>query len=132
VSTEILQPSDWAPPRGYVNGIATRGRLVFVAGQIGWNERGAFTSERLADQARQALANISRVLAEAGGGPQHTVRLTWYVTDLQAYREQIKEIGAAYRDVFGRHFPTMTLVGVAGLVEPKAVVEIEATAVIPD
>lgn len=127
-----LQPPGWPRPRGYANGIEARGRLVFVAGQIGWDETGAFPSEDLAAQVRQTLANVLAVLAEAGAGAEHVVRLTWYVTDRDEYAASLKEVGAAYREVMGRHFPAMAVVAVAGLVEPAAKVEIEATAVVPD
>ena len=132
MSNEILQPAGWPSPRGYANGIACRGKMVFVAGQVGWDETGRFTSDKLSGQARQTFRNIAAVLAEAGADATHLVRLTWYVTDVQAYREQNVEIGAAYREVFGKNFPTMALVQVAGLVEPEALVEIEAMAVVPD
>ena len=132
MSNEILQPAGWPSPRGYANGIACRGKMVFVAGQVGWDESGRFASDKLSDQARQTFRNIAAVLAEAGADATHLVRLTWYVTDVQAYREQNAEIGAAYREVFGKNFPTMALVQVAGLVEPEALVEIEAMAVVPD
>ena len=127
-----LQPPGWPRPKGYANGSEARGRLVFVAGQIGWDETGAFPSADLAGQVRQTLANIVAVLAEAGAGPEHVVRLTWYVTDREEYLASLKEIGAAYREVMGRHFPAMAVVAVAGLVEASAKVEIEATAVVPD
>ena len=127
-----LQPPGWPRPRGYANGIEASGRLVFVAGQIGWDETGAFPSADLAGQVRQTLSNVLAVLAEAGAGPEHVVRLTWYVTDRGEYLGALKEIGAAYRDVMGRHFPAMAVVAVAGLVEEQAKVEIEATAVVPD
>jgi enamine deaminase RidA (YjgF/YER057c/UK114 family) len=127
-----LQPPGWPEPRGYANGIAAEGRLVFVAGQIGWNETGAFPSEDLAGQVRRALSNVVAVLAEAGAGPEHVVRLTWYITDRDEYLASQTEIGAAYREVMGRHFPAMAVVIAAGLVEEQAKVEIEATAVVPD
>ena len=127
-----LQPPGWPRPKGYVNGIEARGRLVFVAGQIGWDESGAFPSGDLAGQVRQVLANVVAVLAEAGAGPEHVVRLTWYVTDRDEYLASLKEIGAAYREVMGRAYPAMAVVAVAGLVEASAKVEIEATAVVPD
>jgi enamine deaminase RidA (YjgF/YER057c/UK114 family) len=127
-----LQPPGWARPRGYSNGIEARGRLVFVAGQIGWNETGAFPSEDLAGQVRRALSNVVAVLAEAGAGPEHVVRLTWYITDRDEYLASQTEIGAAYREVMGRHFPAMAVVIAAGLVEEQAKVEIEATAVVPE
>jgi enamine deaminase RidA (YjgF/YER057c/UK114 family) len=131
MSHEVLQPSGWARPRGYANGIATEGRQVFIAGQIGWNAQGQFASDRLADQVRQALANIVTVLAEAGGLPEHLVRLTWYVTSREEYYAEHADIGAAYRAAIGRHFPTMSVVQVVALMESRAKVEIEATAVIP-
>ncbi len=125
-----LQPPGWPEPRGYANGIEAEGRLVFVGGQIGWNAQGVF-AEGLADQVRQALENIVAVLAEAGAGPEHVARLTWYVTDRQEYLASPREIGAAYRAVMGRHFPAMAVVEVVALVEAQARVEIEATAVVP-
>jgi enamine deaminase RidA (YjgF/YER057c/UK114 family) len=132
VSNEILQPAGWPSPRGYANGIACRGKMVFVAGQVGWDEYGRFTSNKLWEQARQVFRNIAAVLAEAGADASHLVRMTWYVTDVQAYREQNAEIGVAYREIFGKNFPTMALIQVVGLVEPEALIEIEAMAVIPD
>ncbi len=132
MSHQTLQPPGWTPPRGYANGIAARGRLVFVAGQVGWDAGGRFASDRLAEQVRQALANVVAVLAQAGATPQHLVRLTWYVTHREEYLAELAAIGAAYREVIGRHYPTMSLVQVVALVEPRAKVEIEATAVIPD
>jgi enamine deaminase RidA (YjgF/YER057c/UK114 family) len=131
MSHEVLQPSGWARPRGYANGIATEGRQVFIAGQIGWDAQGQFVSDRLADQVRQALANIITVLAEAGGLPEHLVRLTWYITNREEYYAEHADIGAAYRAAIGRHFPTMSVVQVVALMESRAKVEIEATAVIP-
>ena len=129
----FLQPEGWVPPRGYANGVEATGRLVFVAGQIGWNPAtGQFETDDFVEQVAQALRNIVAVLAEAGAGPEHVTRMTWYLTDRAAYLEHSREIGAAYRMVFGRHFPAMSAVMVAGLVEPRARVEIEATAVIPD
>ena len=127
----FLQPKDWAPPQGYANGIAATGRVVFVAGQIGWNARAELVSRELTAQVEQALKNILAVIAEAGGEARHITRLTWFVTDKAAYIAQRKEIGAAYRRVIGKHFPAMTLVVVAGLLEEGALVEIEATAVLP-
>ncbi len=126
-----LQPPGWPRPRGYANGIEAEGRLVFVAGQIGWDATGAFPATDLPGQVRQTLANVLAVLAEAGGGPEHVARLTWYVTDREEYLEHVREIGAAYRETMGRHFPAMSVVEVAGLLEPEARVEIEATAVLP-
>ena len=128
---QFLQPKNWLPPKGYSNGVAAEGRQVFVAGQIGWSERGELVSDDFVAQADPALANIVQVLAEAGGEPRHLTRLTWFVTDKSAYVARQKEIGEAYRRVIGRHFPAMSLIVVAGLLEPGAKVEIEATAVIP-
>jgi enamine deaminase RidA (YjgF/YER057c/UK114 family) len=128
---ETLQPPGWPRPRGYANGIAAEGRLVFVAGQIGWDETGAFPAADLPGQVRQALRNVVAVLAEAGAGPQHIARMTWYVTDRDAYVADPAALGEAYREVMGRHFPAMSVVQVAALVEPQAKVEIEATAVVP-
>lgn len=132
MSSKFLQPPGWAAPKGYANGVVARGRQVFVAGQVGWNAAQQFTSERLADQVKQALENIVAVLGQAQARPEHIVRLTWFVTSREEYLEQGKEIGAAYREVLGRHFPPMSVVQVSGLVEAAAKVEIEATAVIPD
>jgi len=124
-----LQPPGWPEPRGYANGIEASGRLVFVGGQIGWDAGGAF-ADGLAAQVRQTLENIVAVLAEAGAGPEHVARLTWYVVDREDYLARQKEIGAAYRSVMGRHFPAMAVVQVVALVEAEALVEIEATAVL--
>jgi enamine deaminase RidA (YjgF/YER057c/UK114 family) len=129
---KTLQPADWAPPKGYANGIAARGQLVFVAGQIGWNAAQELESTDLVAQARQALANIVAVLAEAGARPEHIVRMTWYVVDKREYRDAYGRLGVVYREVIGRHFPAMTAVEVNGLIEDGAKIEIEATAVIPD
>ena len=118
-------------PKGYSNGVAAEGRQVFIAGQIGWNERCELVGDDFVRQAERALANIVEVLAEAGGEPRHLTRLTWFVTDKAAYVARQKEIGEAYRRVIGRHFPAMSLIVVAGLLEPGAKVEIEGTAVIP-
>jgi enamine deaminase RidA (YjgF/YER057c/UK114 family) len=126
-----LQPPGWAAPRGYANGIAAEGRLVFVAGQIGWDETQAFRAHDLPGQVRQTLVNVRAVLAEAGAGPEHVARMTWYLVDRHDYLSHLGPIGAAYRDVMGRHFPAMAVVVVAGLLEPDAKIEIEATAVIP-
>lgn len=128
---EFLQPKNWLPPKGYSNGVAAEGRQVFVAGQIGWNERCELVSDDFVRQVERALSNIVQVLAEAGGDPLHLTRLTWFITDKAAYVARQKEIGEAYRQVIGRHFPAMTLVVVAGLLEQGAKVEIEGTAVIP-
>jgi enamine deaminase RidA (YjgF/YER057c/UK114 family) len=124
----FLQPPGWPPPRGYANGVLAEGRLVFVGGMIGWDETGTF-AEGLAGQVGQALRNVVAVLAEAGAGPEHVARLTWYVTDRDEYLREQTEIGAAYREVMGRHFPAMAVVEVSALVEARALVEIEATAV---
>jgi len=132
VTVRALQPPGWPRPKGYANGIEARGRLVFVAGQIGWDETGAFPDADLAGQVRRALSNMLAVLAEAGAGPEHVARLTWYVTDRDEYLDSLREIGAAYREVMGRHFPAMAVVAVSGLIEASAKVEIEATAVVPD
>lgn len=129
---EILQPQEWLAPKGYANGIAVRGRMIFVAGQIGWTAEAKIVSDDFVAQVEQALSNIVRVLREAAASPEHIVRMTWYVTDKAAYVANQREIGAAYRRVIGRHFPTMTLLIVAGLLEPGAKVEIEATAVMPE
>ncbi len=132
MALEILQPPGWAKPRGYANGVAAEGRLVFVAGQIGWNpETAAFEADDMAGQVRQALANICAVLAAAGGRPEHLARLTWYVTDKAAYLADPKGIGEAYRAVIGRHVPAMAVVAVDALVEDRALVESEAMAVVP-
>jgi enamine deaminase RidA (YjgF/YER057c/UK114 family) len=125
-----LQPPGWPEPKGYANGIEAEGRLVFVAGQIGWDETGAFVSDSLPQQVGQALRNVLAVLAEAGAGPEHVVRLTWFVTSRNEYLDELKEIGAAYRAAMGRNFPVMAVVEVSGLVEEAAKIEIEATAVV--
>jgi len=130
VSHRILQPEGWARSRGYANGVAAEGRQVFVAGQIGWDAAQRIVSDDFAAQARQALANIVAVLATAGAVPAHLVRLTWFVTSRDEYNAALAEIGAAYRELIGRHYPAMSVVVVAGLLEPRAKVEIEATAVI--
>ena len=132
MSHKILQPHGWPRPRGYANGVSATGRQVYVAGQIGWNERGELAGVDLATQARQALRNIVMILAAAGARPEHLVRLTWFVTNRQAYLDAAKPLGEAYREVIGVHFPAMTAVEVSALMEPGAVVEIEATAVVPE
>ena len=129
---QILQPPGWAKPRGYANGIATRGRLVFVAGQIGWDAECKFPSDDFIDQCRLALQNVVAVLAEAGATPEHMVRMTWYIVDRIEYHARLKELGQVYREVMGRNFPAMTCVQVAALMEVRAKVEIEVTAVLPD
>lgn len=128
---QILNPAEWAKPKGYANGIAVEGRQVFVAGQIGWNAEAKFDSDDLVEQTRQALRNIVRVLAEAGARPEHIVRLTWYVVDKRDYIDRNAELGKVYREIIGRHYPAMTLVQVAALLEDRAKIEIEATAVVP-
>jgi len=130
VSRETLHPPGWARARGYANGIAAEGRLVFVAGQIGWDADQRFGSDDFAAQARQALANVVAVLACAGARPEHVVRMTWYVTSRDEYNAALAAVGAAWRELMGRHFPVMSVVVVAGLLEPRAKVEIEATAVV--
>ena len=127
-----LQPDGWAPAKGYANGIAARGLQIFVGGQIGWNAQQQFKSDDFIAQTAQALRNIAAVLAVAGAGPQHVVRMTWYITDRVEYNARLKELGTVYRNVMGRNFPAMTCVQVAALVEARAKVEIEVTAVLPD
>ena len=127
-----LQPPGWAAPKGYANGIAARGTLVFVGGQIGWNAAQEFESDDFIHQTRQALQNVYAVLSSAGAGPEHMARMTWYITDRDEYNNRLRELGSAYRDVMGKHFPAMTCVEVSRLVEARAKVEIEVTAVLPD
>jgi len=129
---QVLQPAEWARPRGYANGVAARGRQVFIAGMIGWDGQGVFHSDDFAAQARQALVNIVEVLREAGGKPEHIVRMTWYVTDKREYLAAGREVGRAYRELIGVYNAAMTAVQVSALIEDRAKVEIEATAVIPD
>ena len=129
---DILHPAGWKPARGYANGIAARGRMVFTGGIIGWNADQVFQSDDFATQAAQALRNIVAVLACADATPDHLVRLTWYVTDKHAYLASLHDLGRAYRDIIGTHYPAMALVQVVALVEDRALVEIEATAVVPD
>lgn len=129
---EFLNPKNWSRPRGYSNGVAARGTAIQIAGQIGWTGQQVFETDDFAGQTRQAMLNIRDVLAEAGAGPEHITRLTWYVTDKHEYLAALKEVGAAYREVLGDHYPAMTLVQVVALVEDRAKVEIEATAVLPD
>jgi enamine deaminase RidA (YjgF/YER057c/UK114 family) len=128
---EFLHPADWVPAKGYSNGVAADGRQVFIAGQIGWNARAEFETDDFVAQVEQALSNVMQVLRQAGGDACHLVRLNWYLTDKAEYVARQKDIGAVYRRVIGRNFPAMTLLIVAGLLEPRAKVEIEATAVIP-
>ena len=129
---EKLQPPGWAEPKGYANGILARGALIFVGGQIGWNARQEFESDDFIAQTRQTLQNIADVLRAGGAGPEHMVRMTWYVVDKDEYVSSLKGLGAVYREVMGKNFPAMTCVQVAGLVEDRARVEIEVTAVLPD
>jgi enamine deaminase RidA (YjgF/YER057c/UK114 family) len=126
-----LQPADWARPKGYANGIAAEGRLVFTAGQIGWNGQCRFECDDFVGQVRQTLKNVVAVLAEAGAKPEHVVSLTWYVTDKKEYLASLEGVGKAYREVMGRNFPAMAVVQVTALVEDRAKVEIQATAVVP-
>ena len=128
----FLQPPGWAPAKGYANGVAARGTLVFVGGQIGWNAQQQFETDDFIEQTRQTLQNVVAVLKEAGAGPEHMVRMTWYVIDRVEYNARLKELGGVYREVIGKHCPAMTCVEVAALMEARAKVEIEVTAVIPD
>ncbi|NBO88152.1 MAG: RidA family protein [Betaproteobacteria bacterium] len=127
----MVQPAGWASPKGYANGVLASGRQLFVGGQIGWNAQCQFDSDDLVDQVRQALRNCLAVVETAGGRPEHIVRMTWYLVDKKAYVARLKEIGVAYREVMGRNFPAMTAVQVVSLVEDRARVEIEVTAVLP-
>lgn len=129
---QTLHPSSWKKAQGYANGMAATGRMVFCGGLIGWNAEQQFESDDFVDQVAQTLRNIVAVLAEAGAGPEHIVRLTWYVTDKREYLARLKELGRVYRDIIGKHFPAMALVQVGALVEDRAKVEIEATAVVPE
>ena len=129
---QILQPPSWPKPRGYSNGIAARGRLVFVAGQVGWNEQEKFETSEFVGQAKQALKNIVAVLAQGGAKPEHIVRMTWYVIDKKEYLAAWRDLGSAYREVIGKHYPAMAAMQVVGLVEDGARLEIEATAIVPD
>jgi enamine deaminase RidA (YjgF/YER057c/UK114 family) len=126
-----LQPPGWPRPKGYANGIEAEGRLVFVGGQIGWDADESFASDDFVAQTRQALRNTLAVLAEAGAGPEHVVRMTWYITDRDEYRARAREIGAAYRELMGRNYPAMAMVQVVALMEARARIEIETTAVVP-
>ena len=129
---KFLQPPNWPRPKGYANGVATRGSLVFLSGIIGWNAQGEFAAHDFVSQVRQALRNIVEILKEAHARPEHIARMTWYVLDKNEYMAAAKEMGVAYREIIGRHYPAMTVVEVSGLVEPIARVEIEVTAVVPD
>jgi enamine deaminase RidA (YjgF/YER057c/UK114 family) len=129
-SQRVLQPPQWPRPRGYANGVVAEGETIFLAGQVGWDAEAHF-AEGFPGQVHQALNNIATLLAQAGAEPRHIVRLTWFVTDLRKYRENLKQIGEAYREVMGKHFPAMSVIGISQLVEAQALVEIEATAVLP-
>jgi enamine deaminase RidA (YjgF/YER057c/UK114 family) len=129
---DILQPPGWMRPKGYSNGIAARGRQIYVSGMVGWDADGRFQTDDFVAQSRQALENVVAVLREAGAGPEHIVRMTWYVLDRHEYLEAGAALGAAYREVIGRNYPAMSAVQVAALMEERARVEIEVTAVIPD
>ncbi len=129
---QTLQPPGWKRPKGYSNGVSTRGQMIFMGGQVGWNSQEEFESEVFADQAKQALSNIVEILAEAGGRPEHIVRMTWFIGDTDEYLGCLKDLGAAYREVIGAHFPVMSVIEVKGFIEDGAKLEIEATAVIPD
>ena len=129
---KTLQPPDWLAPKGYANGVMARGSLIFVGGQIGWNAQQQFESDDFIAQTRQALINIVAVLRAGGAGPEHMVRMTWFVIDRNEYSARLKELGAVYREVIGKNFPAMSCVEVSGLVEDRAKIEIEVTAVLPD
>ncbi len=129
--SNTINPPGWPRPKGYANGVLAEGRYLAIAGQIGWNERNELVAGGFLAQARQALTNVLAVLRAAGGGPADLVRLTWYVTDKEAYRRNLGELGVAYREIVGAHYPAMALVQVAGLLEEGALIEIEATAVLP-
>lgn len=128
----LLQPEGWAVPRGYANGIAARGTQIFIGGQIGWNAQMQFETDDFIAQTRQALLNVHAVLKAGGARPEHMVRMTWYVLDRVEYNARLKELGGVYREVLGKHFPAMTCVEVSALMEARAKVEIEVTAVLPD
>jgi enamine deaminase RidA (YjgF/YER057c/UK114 family) len=129
---QVLLPPGWPRPKGYSNGVAASGRTVYIAGMIGWDSDGRFQSDDFAEQTRQALQNVIAVLAEAGGRPEHIVRMTWYVTDKREYLEAGRAVGAAYREIIGANYPAMTAVEVKALIEDRAKVEIEVTAVVPE
>ena len=132
MNPQRIHPEGWAPAKGYANGVAARGTQIYVGGQIGWNAQQQFESDDFIAQVHQALRNVAAVLQAAGAGPEHMVRMTWYVLDRDEYNRRLKELGGVYRDVMGRHFPAMSCVQVAALMEARAKVEIEVTAVIPD
>ncbi|MGY3608749.1 MULTISPECIES: RidA family protein [unclassified Bradyrhizobium] len=129
---ELLQPEGWAQPVGYANGVAARGKMILVAGQIGWNAQCVFETDDLVEQIGQTLRNVVAVAASGGGKPEHIVSMTWFLLDRREYSSRLKEIGAVYRDIMGRRFPAMTAVQVSGLIEDRAKVEIQAIAVVPD
>ena len=129
---KALLPPGWPRPKGYSNGISARGRMIFTAGVVGWDEEESFAAPDLASQFRQVLLNTLAILAEDGAGPEHIVRMTWYITDRSEYLAYIREIGTIYRELIGRHYPAMAVVQVAALVEPAARIEIETTAVVPE
>ena len=132
MSIRLIQPEGWAPAKGYANGIAARGTQIFVGGQIGWNAQQQFETDDFIEQVHQTLRNVADVLRAAGAGPEHMVRMTWYVIDRVEYNARLKELGGVYRDVMGKNFPAMTCVQVAALMEARAKVEIDVTAVLPD
>jgi len=127
----VLSPPTWARPKGYANGIMAEGRMIFLAGLIGWDGNEKFHSDDMMGQMSQIFSNICALLKEAGAGPEHMVRMTWYVTDMEAYRNNLSEIGTLYRSILGKNFPVMTCVGVSNLVERQAKIEIEVTAILP-
>jgi enamine deaminase RidA (YjgF/YER057c/UK114 family) len=129
---EILQPEGWAQPSGYANGVAARGKVICVAGQIGWNAQCVFETDDLVEQIGQTLRNVVAVAASGGAKPEHILSMTWFLLDRREYSSRLKEIGAVYRDIMGRRFPAMTAVQVSGLIEDRAKVEIQAIAVVPD
>ena len=131
MTTQVILPAGWPRPKGYANGVVASGRMLFIAGMIGWDEQGRFASDDFAAQARQALGNIAAVLREAGGRPEHIVRMTWYVTDKREYTAASREVGQAFREIIGSYNAAMTAVEVKALMEDRAKVEIEATAVLP-
>lgn len=131
MTSKVLQPAGWMRPKGYSNGMMAQGRQVYVSGQVGWDEQCRFVESGMGAQVRQTLRNIVAILAEAGAGPEHLVRLTWYVTSREEYYAELEEIGRAYREIIGKNFPTMAVVQVVALMETQAKVEIEATAVVP-
>ncbi|MBE7460438.1 MAG: RidA family protein [Zoogloeaceae bacterium] len=128
---QMLNPSEWTRPKGYSNGVTAQGQMIFVAGQVGWDGNEVFQTDDLVGQVRQALANIVAILSEAGARPEHIVRMNWYLADKDEYNARLAEIGAAYRELIGRHFPAMTALQVAGFVEDGAKIEIEVTAMLP-